>query len=237
LFNLQAYQGWLEQEGADSFFLPKSFEGNELETLFQSMNGFLIPGGAGSLSKSAHAMVERAVKANNAGDYFPVWGTCLGFEWLIEIFGGKMTHGWDSEDLPGPISITESGKKSRIYASFDTSLLVALQSENISYNMHKQGISPQSAEGNAKLMEVFKVVSTEPDRKGKTFVAQIEGKVLPIYGNQFHPEKIQFVNSSSGEGPIPRTPHAVAGARHLAKFFVSEARKNTHCNATEVVVV
>ena len=27
-------------------------------------------------------MINLAIEANNNGDYFPVWGTCLGFESL-----------------------------------------------------------------------------------------------------------------------------------------------------------
>jgi hypothetical protein len=49
-----------------------------------------------------------------------------------------------------------------------------------------------------------------------------------LYGVQFHPEKIQFVMTSKAEPRIPKTPEAVAGARFLAHFFVSEAAKNKH---------
>ena len=54
-----------------------------------------------------------------------------------------------------------------------------------------------------------------------------QAKTLPIYGNQFHPEKIQFVHSSVDKD-VPRTPEAVAGARYLAKFFAAEAGKSNH---------
>jgi hypothetical protein len=48
----------------------------------------LFPGGIASLSASggyadaAWELYRRAVSKNKAGDYFPVWGTCLGFELL-----------------------------------------------------------------------------------------------------------------------------------------------------------
>ena len=83
------YQSWLSAAGADSRVLPTTFTGAKLEPLFQSLNGFLIPGGGDPFGESVDAMVRRAVRANEGGDYFPVWGTCLGFEWLTDIFGGS----------------------------------------------------------------------------------------------------------------------------------------------------
>lgn len=32
---------------------------------------------------TAKYIVDLAKKANNEGDYFPIWGTCLGFEELL----------------------------------------------------------------------------------------------------------------------------------------------------------
>ena len=200
-----------------------------------SMNGFLIPGGGSDLSPSARAMVERAVKAHDAGDYFPVWGTCLGFEWLDDTFGGvgAIVAGFDAEALPLPLTFTPSMNESRVYKNASASLRHALETQAITYNAHTSGITPLSFASNTKLVATFSVLSTSIDRKGKAFVAQIEGKNgLPIYGNQFHPEKIEFVKDKPGEGDIPRTKTAIAAARELAAFFVSEAAKNKHVVTT-----
>merc|ERR1712087_514853 len=109
--------------------------------------------------------------------------------------------------------------------SANASLTTWLQNENITFNNHVQGITPESAAQNKDLMQVFNILSTEVDKKGKEFVAQVEGKTLPFYGNQFHPEKVQFVHNTPDHN-IPRGAHAIAAARHLAHFFVSEARKS-----------
>ena len=73
-----AYQRWLDQAGADSFVTPIVLYGEKLEATFMKMNGFLIPGGGPRFGGSVDRMVARAVAANRDGDYFPVWGTCLG---------------------------------------------------------------------------------------------------------------------------------------------------------------
>jgi len=235
---LKASKEWLAQEGADSLELPESFNASELETLFQSVNGLLIPGGGRALDPSLRAMVNHAVMANRAGDFFPVWGTCLGFEWLVEIFGGTdaITDGFDANDLASNMTFTEAAKTSRVYESANPSLLQWLASEPITYNAHTEGISPEStAWGTTGLLDTFTILATEKDRNGRASVAQIEGKTLPFYANQFHPEKVQFVHGP-WQPAIPRSAHAIAAARHLAQFFVNEARKNNHHNSAEFVV-
>ncbi len=226
---LTAYKEWVAQEGADSVVLPENFSGKQLEAIFLSTNGFLIPGGSAGLSTSARALVERAIQGNKAGDFYPVWGTCDGFEWLMEIFGGDgdIVPGFDSEYMPAKLIFTPSAKTSRLYAGANASLLSWLANEPITYNAHHDGITPRSAAANKGLSQTIDVLSSSVDRKGKPFVAQFEAKQLPIYGNQFHPEKIQFVHNSEDKD-IPRTPEAVAAARYLAQFFVSEAQKSNH---------
>ena len=144
---LTAYKEWLAQEGADSIQLPESFDGAQLEHIFQTTNGFLIPGGGSHLSTSAQGLVERAVKANQAGDFYPVWGTCLGFEWIMEIFGGldAVTGGFDAEYQPAALKLTAAAKTSRLYSGANASLLEWVQTEQVTYNAHSKGISPACA--------------------------------------------------------------------------------------------
>jgi gamma-glutamyl hydrolase len=222
-----AYQQWVAQAGATSFIMPTTFSATELETLFNRMNGMLIPGGSRALDPSLHAMVNRAVKANQQGDFFPVWGTCLGFEWLVTIFGGAMASGFDAEYLPASVNFTAAGRASRLYKSAEASIMTSMENEKITYNAHQQGITPSVFGATAALTNVFEVISTSVDRKGKVYVSQIEGKTYPFYGNQFHPEKIEFVFDPVDVN-IPRTPHAIAASRQLSAFFISEAAKNMH---------
>ena len=54
---------------------------------FTTVHSVLFPGGASDLfdspyERTAKILFNLAVKANKAGDVFPLWGTCLGFEFL-----------------------------------------------------------------------------------------------------------------------------------------------------------
>jgi gamma-glutamyl hydrolase len=45
----------------------------------------LMPGGGAVVPENAKRLYENAINANDAGDSFPIWGTCNGFEWLLQV--------------------------------------------------------------------------------------------------------------------------------------------------------
>ena len=46
-------------------------------------------------------------KANENGDYFPIWGTCMGFQLLTALPTGKdLLSPSDSEDLHIPLELS-----------------------------------------------------------------------------------------------------------------------------------
>lgn len=83
-----SYVKWVESAGGRCVPIPYNASVPALETLFGRINGLLLPGGGNPLPDAARYMIGRALKANDAGDYFPVWGTCLGMEWLLQALAG-----------------------------------------------------------------------------------------------------------------------------------------------------
>jgi CTP synthase (UTP-ammonia lyase) len=54
---------------------------------FAAINGILFPGGATSLKggpfyQTSEKLFNMVIEANERGDYFPLYGVCLGFELL-----------------------------------------------------------------------------------------------------------------------------------------------------------
>ena len=45
-------------------------------------------------------------QASDAGDHFPVWGTCLGFQLLSYIVGGDVLSFVDAENYSIPLNLT-----------------------------------------------------------------------------------------------------------------------------------
>lgn len=56
--------------------------------VYENINGVLLPGGGVDLVTSQYSRVAKifmkySKKAYDDGEYFPIWGTCLGFEQLL----------------------------------------------------------------------------------------------------------------------------------------------------------
>mmetsp|Transcript_9954 Transcript_9954/g.11290 ORF Transcript_9954/g.11290 Transcript_9954/m.11290 type:complete len:298 (-) Transcript_9954:113-1006(-) len=226
-----SYVKWLEQAGARVVPIPYQPNASySLEGLFNSVNGLLFTGGDSELPPQAQELYNMAVAANNKGDHFPVWGTCLGFQWIVQAQGGKLETGFDAENLTLALNFTDAAKTSRLFAGASPELM-DVYATNVTLNNHHDGFPPAQFEQNSKLAGFFNVLSTNKDRKSRPFVSTIEAQTQPIHGIQWHPEKNQFEWGIKDNAPfeaIQHTREAVAASAFLANFFVSEARKNSH---------
>jgi len=202
----------------------------------KGLNGLLFPGGGSSLDltspffKKASYLFNAAIKLNDNGVYFPMWGTCLGFQFLNIMGAGEdesvLTGNFDSEDYPIPLDFTPAAKSSYILSTMAPDILNALSSQNITQNEHSFGVIPDVYNTHPKLSAFFNVLATNVDRKGKAFVSLVEGKKYPVYASQFHPEKNNFEWSAQESVPIPHTLMAVRMSQFFANFLVDEARNN-----------
>lgn len=84
--------------GARVVPIPYDASVHELNTIFDGINGILFPGGEVDFEKdgkptlfasNAKYLLNKAMNATNNGVYFPIWGTCLGFELLHYIVAGN----------------------------------------------------------------------------------------------------------------------------------------------------
>jgi gamma-glutamyl hydrolase len=75
----------------------------------------LIPGGAANFSASGgfgdagRQLYSRAILKNSQGVYFPVWGTCLGFELLTYLAtdGRNILTPCEAENMALPLELKE----------------------------------------------------------------------------------------------------------------------------------
>mmetsp|Transcript_28397 Transcript_28397/g.91546 ORF Transcript_28397/g.91546 Transcript_28397/m.91546 type:complete len:328 (-) Transcript_28397:250-1233(-) len=223
-----SYVKFVEMAGGRA--MPLSYFSANDTTWLDQINGVLFPGGASDPPPIAQFVVEYAKrKYDEDGDYFPVWGTCLGFEWLAEVCGGFLTN-FQAENISLPLIFTEKARTSYLFKN--ANVRQKLAAEPLTANFHTQGVPPTEYAPGSPLGELFDVLSTNFDSNGLEFVSTVEGKRYPLFGVQWHPEKNTFETGLSPDGTfynhIPHSSDASAVTFEFAQNLVNAARRSNH---------
>eukprot|EP01132_Coremiostelium_polycephalum_P001921 gene1921-2356_t len=201
--------------------------------IFNSINGLLLPGGGVDFDtepvyvNTMELLFNLAIKANNAGDYFPIWGTCMGFQELSILASGNynLLTQFNSQNYTVPLNFTTEAYSSKMFSMATPEIMNSLATLPITMNNHNWGVSPQDFV-TSKLTNFYTILSYNNDRNGKTFVSTIEAINYPIYGAQWHPEKPLF--EWWDQEVINHSYESVIANQYTTNFFVNEARKNFH---------
>jgi gamma-glutamyl hydrolase len=230
-----AYSKFLESGGARVVRIPYSCSLDEMDALMGQINGLFFPGGEDrAVSSSLRHALSKAIAMNDGGDFFPVWGTCLGMEWLVQVFADEddVLSQFNANNISLPLDFTPDAASSRMFADMPKDIMTKLSEEPITMNSHHRGIDPLTFRERPGL-DAFDILATAVDRDGLEFVAAMESRSYPFYGIQWHPEKSVYefgVDEETGQPyeAINHSRDAIAAAFHVAQFFVGEARKSRH---------
>ena len=77
---MQAYVNFMESAGARVVPIIMTDEQSVTDDKLNKMNGVLFPGGAGNYRDVGDYIYKQLIEKNDAGSWYPLWGTCLGFE-------------------------------------------------------------------------------------------------------------------------------------------------------------
>ncbi|CAM9379371.1 unnamed protein product [Lampetra fluviatilis] len=106
-----------------------------------------FPGGDVDLVTSAYAkaakiLFDLVMQANECGDYFPVWGECLGMHELAYFVAGEnLLTLTCTQDVALPLNFTKESKQSKLFRNFPKGVLDTLASESMTGNMHNWSLS------------------------------------------------------------------------------------------------
>jgi gamma-glutamyl hydrolase len=205
------YVDWFENCGVR--VVPIPYQTRHPERYYSMVNGLFIPGGympyvvkQSAFWKTLRWFVEKSLEPS---EYFPIWGTCLGFEFLMFLIGGLRMLKRHEIHKRIPIQLTDAAYDSRMMGSFPSGFLRSIQTQPVFMQNHEYGISPRDFLANPHLRRFYRILATARDMKGKEFVCAIEAIGFPIYGVQILPEY-----------PTPDS--------HLIGFLISELKKNRH---------
>jgi len=237
-----SYVKWLEMGGARSVVIPYDAPYEMVAELYNAIDGVLFTGGGsdvpqaakllwklivddagndegkrGANLRSAHATKSSSSSTTTSGpSVMPIWGTCLGFEYLIQLatdnFVDMLEDGFDAENISLPL---ENVQQHWLYRGDMTKKLVS--TKNVTLNNHHQGISPTKFMQNKPLTDKWIITSTNKDRNGREFVSTIEPHdpiAFPIFGVQYHPEKNAFeygMNPDHPSVPYEAIDHSADG--------------------------
>jgi gamma-glutamyl hydrolase len=208
---MKPYVDWFEERGIR--VIPIPYDTTQHEMFFNMINGLFIPGGETPYIMKNNTFVDSVTKffelSLQKNEYFPIWGTCFGFELLMFLIGGFTKLKRYNDHKLSPIHITHDGYQSRMLSSFPKRYLHFLENHNSTLQNHEYGISPDDFMNNLHLKRFYSILATAVGEDNKEYVAIIEAKYYPIYGVQFHPER----QKTTG---------------HFIDFFISELKKNKH---------
>ncbi|XP_074493529.1 gamma-glutamyl hydrolase [Sebastes fasciatus] len=227
-----AYVKFTESGGSRVMPIRLTLDTDEYENIFKKINGLLLIGGRADLETSDYAKVTRifyrlALKANDEGDFFPIWGTCMGMQLLTVLVAGEnLLVETTAQNVALPLNLTTEAVSSRMFEGFPDKLMKALTHEPLTGNFHNFGVAVQTFQENEKLQSFFSMLSTNIAENGVHFVSTIEGKEYPFYGVQWHPEVNRF--QWNRKSNFPHSANAVQLSTLLADFFINEGRRSLH---------
>jgi len=91
-------------------------------------------------------LIELAIEANDKGDFFPVWGTCLGFEVMMISIAKNTTilTTFNSTNHSMKLKFFEKATKSDIFKDMPERMKYFLVHEKAMFFNHKLGVSNET---------------------------------------------------------------------------------------------
>ncbi|XP_068665086.1 gamma-glutamyl hydrolase 2-like isoform X2 [Aristolochia californica] len=181
-------------------------------------------------------LTEKILAKNDAGDHFPLFAICLGFEILSMVIAEDrgVLETFSATDQASTLQFIKNiNLEGTVFRRFSPDLLQKLSTECLVMQNHYYGVPPKKFDKYPALSKFFKILTTSADENSQIYVSTVQGHNYPVTGFQWHPEKNAF---EWGKSMIPHTEEAVEVTQHVANFFISEARKSLNRPPTQKVL-
>ena len=147
------------------------------------LNGVLFPGGAGNYRTIGDYIYKKLIVENDSGNFYPIWGTCLGFENLARFASssGNPLSNQKSDNHTLTLKFLEDPLQTKMFELSDNPDYYT--QEGMLLNHHSYGLSVDVFSTDEALGSMFKPTSTSTDPvSGDTFVATMESPDYPFMG-------------------------------------------------------
>ncbi|XP_075163458.1 lethal (3) 72Dr [Haematobia irritans] len=236
-----SYVKYLETAGAKVIPIWNNRPRTYYESIMNKINGILLPGGAIFFNKkyctkdltndsylSSKYIFDIAVELNRKGKYFPLWGTCLGFQLILTHSSGMADIRQDCQSMNASMAIkfedAEVLQESKLFQNIALDIVEKMIKQPFGFHFHRYCITKGDLEM-FKISNQWRVLALNQDEKGLEFISIVEHKEFPFFGAQFHPERVIFEYM----GPQDHCHHCLSCFelnQYFAKFFVSQCCKS-----------
>jgi gamma-glutamyl hydrolase len=185
---------------------PIPFNTTDYKYYFERINGLYIPSGIVSKGKietyydnndtqvlinTCKEFIKLGIQSYNNNIPFPIWGTCLGMELMIQAIDTNINlskiYAYPNYMLP--FNPTKEGMLySKIIQNMNEDILKCWMTKPIQIHNHGKGVTPILFKKSNNLMNIFNIITINEDKNNRKFISLIEGKKYPFYGVQWHPE-------------------------------------------------
>ena len=249
-FIAASYVKWIESGGGRVVPIGLERSKSYYKSLLSQLNGVLFPGidlkpvspaikrslaTALFHEESAKLVFDIAQEFNKKGDYFPVWGTCNGFGFILsqEADVSGLFMGCDAYDFPATVNFTYNDlnslrKESKLFFNLQEELYDTMRKDNVTVHYHRGCLIPEKFQ-KSELNSKYRVLAVNKDRNGFSGVSLVEAIDKPYYASIFHPEKVpfEFIEDDDHKN-IPHDLKAIQTSQYFSNFFVNECRKSSH---------
>ena len=234
-----SYVDWVGTTGAMPVLIPFDIAREQLDKILDNIDGVLFPGGGADLKKpddlkaptgyqlTQDYIIKYSIKQNDAGRYFPIFATCLGFESLFIAVANDtsvLECDLDDEVVAHSVETLPDFEHSRFWRQVGLELARQVFKRESIYYTHECGTRTGTFKKNAKLSSQLNLLATSKSKHGVEFVACVEHKKYPIIANQWHPEKNLYERGQLYHF-LDRSEDAVELMHRMAINFVKEIRE------------
>jgi gamma-glutamyl hydrolase len=166
-----SYIKFIEMSGAQVVPIFAFSSQSEIAALLPKINGVLFPGGDEPIditqrwTLNAKFILEWAIKENDAGRVFPVWGTCLGYETLAFLTSGNNNNMSTLSPVRGEVDVLNTMKfissdKGYVLGDMSDRLISKLTTgQGVMYYNHHWIVSMDTYNSNKNLNTFWKVIT------------------------------------------------------------------------------
>ena len=138
---MKAYVDWVESAGARVVPIILEDDISVNDEKLKKLNGILFPGGAGNYRDLGDHIYQALVAENDNGNFYPLWGTCMGFENMARFASdsGNPLSDQVSKDQSLALTFLEDPKNLKMFEEMsDTE---PYTTEKMLFNHHSYGLS------------------------------------------------------------------------------------------------